>query len=138
MGYLFLAAALLGFSWLVLTWWNTPESKTFKSVVQDALRDIAEIISPAVHRTGCLASRIWVFIGPRLTNLPAIAVVLLDVYATATPEMREVVTSDWKGAAALLVLNLFARLSPRNAPQRIPPPNPGFPNGGLVNSQAIS
>lgn len=133
MEYLLLAAGVGIVSLIVLTWWDGPQERTFKLVIQDLFRDIVEICEPTLDRAWCLAKRIWAFAGPRLTNLPTVAVILLDVYATATPEMRDIIGSDHRAAAVLLLLNLFARLSPRDAPAKIPP----APNGGLVNDAAL-
>lgn len=133
MEYLLLAIVIGFIGCLAATWWNTPDDHTFKRVIQDLLRDIVEICEPATESAWCLAKRVWAFVGPRLTNLPTVAVVLLDVYATATPEMRDLIGSDHRAAAILLLLNLFARLSPRDAPAKIPPPA----NGGLVNDHSL-
>ena len=92
---------------------------------------------PFMRRVACTLTRWWAFLGPRITNLPTLAVVLLDVYATTTPEMRDLLASDHRLAAALLVLNLVARLSPRNAPLKIPGPS-GMPGGGLTNPAATA
>lgn len=124
------AAALI--AWLVLTWWNTPESVTFKAVVQRALRDVADVFEPVAAILACAGKRAWIFFGPRLTNLPTLAVIALDVYAVLTPDLREVIVADHWGAAALLALNISARLSPQRAPDRLPPAGP------LVNNQAIA
>lgn len=136
MGFILLAALAALAIWLVLTWWFGPEKKTFKEVVQDVFRDAREIFEPALSRVWCLLRRWWAFLGPRLTNLPTMAVVGLDLYATLTPEMRELIAADHRLAGVLLALNLVARLSPRSAPQVIPP-SPS-PTGGMVNNAAIA
>lgn len=134
MEYLLLAAGVGIVALIVLTWWDGPQERTFKLVIQDLLRDVREICAPALNRAWCLAKRVWAFVGPRLTNLPTVAVIALDVYATMTPEMRDLIAGDHRAAIVLVMLNLFARLSPRGAPAAIPPP----PNGGLVNNTALA
>lgn len=133
---LFVALTLGLCTWLALTWWHGPEEKTFKSVVQDMLRDVREIAAPLVNSAYCASRRLWGFFGPRLTNLPTLAIVALDCYAALSPEMREIIAGDHRAAAVLLALNLFARLSPRNAPQALPAP--ASPSGGMVNNAALA
>lgn len=134
MGYLVFGGLAALVIWAFLTWWNADEHITFKLVVQNALRDIREIIHPLASGAACHVKRLWAFVGPRITNLPTLAVIALDLYATMTPEMRDLIASDHRAAAVLLALNLVARLSPRNAPQTIPP----APNGALVNNGALA
>lgn len=122
------AALVVALVWLVLTWWfadNEPafgppsENRvTFKRVLQGVLRDLVDICAPLL----CFGRRVWAFVGPRLTNLPAMAVIALDIYAAMTPELREVFMQNKWAALLLLALNIVARLSPRDAPSRIPPP----------------
>lgn len=111
--------------------------KPFKAVAQDFFGDVSELCAPLARRLWCLWKRWWIFLGPRLTNAPTLAVILLDVYAASSPELRELVSHDARGQAVLLLLNLFARLSPRNAPQRVPMASP-YPDGSLVNNRAIA
>lgn len=123
-------------TWSVLSW-HLQEDLSFKEIIQNAFRDAREIAEPFMRRVACTLTRWWAFLGPRITNLPTLAVVLLDVYATTTPEMRDLLASDHRLAASLLVLNLVARLSPRNAPLKIPGPS-GMPGGGLTNPAATA
>lgn len=94
-----------------------------KRMVQGFLRDVREVLKPAIDWSVCRGRRAWLFVGPRITNAPTVAVILLDVYATQSPQLRATIEADWRFAAVILVLNLFARLSPRSAPQSIPGPN---------------
>lgn len=103
-------------AWIVLTWWNTPDSVTFKAVVQNALRDVRDICAPALR----LGKRIWWFFGPRVTNLVAVSVVSVDAYIVQTPDLKDAIMQTQWGLAVLVALNLAATLSPKNAPERLP------------------
>lgn len=117
--YALAALALVIVGWLALTWWNTPETHTFKTVVQDALRDAREIVAPAFG----FVRRCWEFAAPRVTNLAFNAVAALDLYIVQTPDLKAALLRTDYGLAALCALNLFVVLSPRTAPSRIPPPD---------------
>lgn len=134
MTYALLSLIALAFPvWLVLTWWHAEDKidangkrvrVTFKDVVQSAFRDLHEIARPFINAATGTAHRLWAFFGPRLTNLPTGAVILLDCYALQADELRSIIAHDWRGAAVLFALNLAARLSPRGAPQALPTPIP--------------
>lgn len=124
------AALALPIAWLVLTWWNTPEEHTFKAVVQHALRDVREIFAPAFG----FAKRVWLFAAPRITNLVGVTVISLDAFIVQNPDLRAALLHDHNrlGLGLLLAINIAAQLSPKGAPDRVPPPS-----GGLVNNAAL-
>ncbi len=138
MNWILLAVVIGLAAWLVLTWWNGPESKTFKSVVQDAFRDGAEIVAPVTRRVGCVTTRLWAFWAPRLTNRAMLATVFADFAIVASgQDVWAWLAAHPVMAGGIVLMNLLTPLTPVGAPSRIPAPS-AFPNGGLVNNTATA
>lgn len=107
---LLLPVLVLG--WLVATWYfaddqpalgpQTSGRITFKQVVQNALRDVRDIVTPTFRLLGHLGRIGW-------HNAALAAVGLLDVYAGLAPELRDIVAHDPRMWAVMALLNLVAR-----------------------------
>lgn len=110
--------------------------KPIKAVVQDVLRDVRDVFEPIWNRAWCVLRRWWIFLGPRVTNRAAIAMVFGDLAVAASGQDTWVfIATHPYVAGAVVVMNLLTPLTPVGAPTRVPPPLPG---GGLVNPQAIT
>lgn len=102
--FLILAAlALIG--WLALTWWNQPDHVTFKAVIQNALRDVRDVLKldAAVH---------WL-----VTNATALAVFVSGLVSMADPTLRQaILDATWHGvpvgAVGLLAVTWLATVKP--------------------------
>lgn len=124
--FVYAIAALLAL-WFFLAWYaaddqpilgpNKEGRVTAKALLQKIFKGIAEIFEPVTQRI----ARIWLFIGPRITNRALWAAGVADIAVIAGGEhtLDFLARAPWVGAA-IIALNLLTPLTPNGAPQRIP------------------
>jgi hypothetical protein len=88
-----------------------------KRFFQGLLRDAKEVCQPVFG----FVTRVWYFLGPRLTNRAMVAMVLADA-AVITHFHVSQATIDLTSFVIMALANLLTPLSRPGAPQRIPPP----------------
>lgn len=126
------AALIVCVGLLVVANAQRPNASPFMHLVQQVLRDLRDTVAPA---SGFI-KRCWLWLGPRISHRPLLALIAGDVaLGSGGMSLLEFFTQHPRVAfvavPAILVMHVLAPFTPRDAPDRIPPPNPNGPSPAM-------